>query len=230
MEEERIAALGRESSSLMKMEKDFDSNCERECFSCFYDLHLAASGCKCSSDEYACLKHADDLCSCDEKDGFILLRYTMDELTSLVRALEGESDDLKKWASKVLGIEHSDEDQTKTSSVISEEKKLKEGSFDLNIDLELDYQEDLKEEVSTSGGELTSSENLGVLVEPINLGFLIFGKLWCNKHAIFPKGTIFGNPFFNVTKPEICSKRLLRFFGFYYFYRIQESCQVLQCA
>jgi histone demethylase JARID1 len=191
MEEGRITALGRDSSSLKKMEKDFDSNCERECFSCFYDLHLSASGCKCSPEEYACLKHADDLCSCDVKDGFILLRYTMDELSSLVRALEGESDDLKIWASKVLGIEHSDEDQTKTSSVISEEKKLKEGSFDLNIDLEMDYQEDVKEEASTSGGELTASENLGVSVEPINLGFLIFGKLWCNKYAIFPKGTIF---------------------------------------
>jgi histone demethylase JARID1 len=201
MEEGRITALGRDSSSLKKMEKDFDSNCERECFSCFYDLHLSASGCKCSPEEYACLKHADDLCSCDVKDGFILLRYTMDELSSLVRALEGESDDLKIWASKVLGIEHSDEDQTKTSSVISEEKKLKEGSFDLNIDLEMDYQEDVKEEASTSGGELTASENLGVSVEPINLGFLIFGKLWCNKYAIFPKGFRSRVKFYNVLDP-----------------------------
>lgn len=191
---ERIAALEMDSSSLVKMEKDFDSNCERECFSCFYDLHLSASGCKCSPEEYACLKHSDDLCSCEEKDRFILLRYTMDELSSLVRALEGESDDLKLWASKVLGIEHSDEDQSKTSSVISQEKKLKEGSFDLNIDLELDYHEDPKEEVSTSG-ELTASENFGASVEPINLGVLIFGKLWCNKQAIFPKGTIFEKPF-----------------------------------
>ncbi|XP_010460894.1 PREDICTED: lysine-specific demethylase JMJ18-like isoform X2 [Camelina sativa] len=195
MEEERIEALGRDSSSLMKMEKDFDSNCERECFSCFYDLHLAASGCR-------CLKHADDLCSCDEKDDFILLRYTMDELSSLVRALEGESDDLKIWASKVLGVEHSDEDQTKTCSVVSKEKKLKEGSFDLNIDLELDCQEDLKEEeVSTSGGELTSSENLGVSVEPITLGSLSFGKLWCNKHAIFPKRFRSRVKFYNVLDP-----------------------------
>lgn len=192
MEEERLVDLGRDPSSLVKMEKDFDSNCERECFSCFYDLHLSASGCKCSPDEYACLKHSDDLCSCEEKDRLVLVRYTMEELRSLVRALEGEADDLKIWASKVLGIEHNDEDQNNTSSVIKEEEeeKLKEGSFDLNIDLELDCQEDVKEEVSTSG-ELNTSENFTASVEPINLGFLIFGKLWCNKHAIFPKGTNF---------------------------------------
>ncbi|ESQ33774.1 hypothetical protein EUTSA_v10006810mg [Eutrema salsugineum] len=195
MEEGRIADLGMESSSLVKMEKDFDLNCERECFSCYYDLHLSASGCKCSSEEYACLKHSEDLCSCEEKDRFVLVRYTMDELSSLVRALEGESDDLKIWASKVLGIV---DDEAK--NVISEEKKLKEGSFDLNIDLELDSHEELKEEASTSG-ELTPSEKFGVSVEPINLGILIFGKLWCNKHAIFPKGFMSRVKFYNVLDP-----------------------------
>ncbi|KAJ4881245.1 Lysine-specific demethylase JMJ18 [Raphanus sativus] len=190
MEEERLGDLG--SSSLVKMEKDFDSNSERECLSCFYDLHLSASGCKCSPEEYACLRHSDDLCSCEDKDRFVLVRYTMDELRSLVRALEGEMDDLKIWVSKVLlGIEHSDEDQNKTGSVISEEKK---GSFDLNIDL------DLKEEVSTSG-ELNASENFDVSVEPINLGFLSFGKLWCNKHSIFPKGFTSRVKFYNVLDP-----------------------------
>ncbi|CAH2034614.1 unnamed protein product [Thlaspi arvense] len=202
MEEERLADVGMDASSLVKMEKDFDSNSERECFSCFYDLHLSASGCKCSPEEYACLKHSDDLCSCEEENRFVLLRYTMDELSSLVRALEGESDDLKIWASKVLAIEQcDDEDERKTSPVlISVEKKLKKSSFDLNIDLELDCHEDLKEEASTSG-ELISSENFGALIEPINLGFLIFGKLWCNKHAIFPKGFTSRVKFYNVLDP-----------------------------
>ncbi|CAG7897582.1 unnamed protein product, partial [Brassica rapa] len=201
MEEERLGDLGKDSSSrLVKMEKDFDSNSERECFSCFYDLHLSASGCKCSPEEYACLRHSDDLCSCEVKDRFVLVRYTMDELRSLVRALEGEMDDLKIWASKVLGIEHSDKDQNNNGSVINEEKKLEEGSFDLNIDLELNYHEDLKEEVSTSG-ELNASENFDVSVEPINLGFLNYGKLWCNKHAIFPKGFTSRVKFYNVLDP-----------------------------
>ncbi|CAN8290571.1 unnamed protein product [Cochlearia groenlandica] len=201
MEEGRIAALGKDSSSVVKMEKDFDSNLERECFSCFYDLHLSASGCKCSPGQYACLNHSDKLCSCEEKDRFILVRYTMDELSSLVRALEGESDDLKIWASKVLGIEPDEEDKTKTITVIiSEEKKLKEESFDLNIDLEMDYDKDFKEEASTSG-ELSASEKFEASVEPINLGFLIFGKLWCNKHAIFPKGFRSRVKFHNVLDP-----------------------------
>uniref|UniRef100_A0A1J3JHA2 Lysine-specific demethylase JMJ18 n=1 Tax=Noccaea caerulescens TaxID=107243 RepID=A0A1J3JHA2_NOCCA len=203
MEEERIGALGRDASSLAKMEKDFDSNCERECFSCFYDLHLSASGCKCSPGDYACLKHSEDLCSCEEEDRFVLLRYTMDELSSLVRALEGESDDLKIWASKVLGSQEEDETK-KTSSVISEEKKLKKGSsFDLNIDLELDcHEEDVKEEEEAStSGELTASESFGASIEPMSLGFLIFGKLWCSKHAIFPKGFKSRVKFYNVLDP-----------------------------
>ncbi|CAN8303828.1 unnamed protein product [Cochlearia groenlandica] len=199
MEHERIKALGRDSSSFLKMDKDFDLKCERECFSCFYDLHLSASGCKCSPEEYACLKHSNDLCSCEEKDRFVLLRYTMDELSSLVRALEGEPDDLKQWDSKVLGIEHC-QDENKPSLVIGKEKKLKRTLFDLNIDLELDYHEDVKEEASTSG-ELIESESFGASVEPINLGFLIFGKLWCNKYSMFPKGFKSRVKFYNVLDP-----------------------------
>ncbi|CAF1867631.1 unnamed protein product [Brassica napus] len=102
MEEGRIKALG-SGFNLIKMEKDFDSNCERECVKCCYDLHLTASGCnKCSPGEYACTKHANELCSCEGNDRFVLLRYTVDELRSLVRALEGEAEDLKTWASKAM--------------------------------------------------------------------------------------------------------------------------------
>ncbi|XP_009141530.2 lysine-specific demethylase JMJ15 [Brassica rapa] len=101
MEEGRIKALG-SGFNLIKMEKDFDSNCERECVKCCYDLHLTASGCnKCSPGEYACTKHANELCSCEGNDRFVLLRHTVDELRSLVRALEGEAEHLKTWASKV---------------------------------------------------------------------------------------------------------------------------------
>ncbi|XP_010519032.1 PREDICTED: lysine-specific demethylase JMJ18-like [Tarenaya hassleriana] len=215
MEEERISALENEFS-FMKMEKDFDSNCERECFSCFYDLHLAASGCKCSPDEYACLKHADKLCSCEGNDRFVLVRYDIDELRSLVRALEGETDDLNIWASK-MGIEPI-QDQTETQngkssfgsstvtpnadSVIGEEKKVKEDPFDLNVDLQMDDIAETvakEEEVSTSYG--VPMTNFGATVEPINLGYLVFGKLWCNKHAIFPKGFKSRVKFLNVIDP-----------------------------
>lgn len=40
------------SFSFMKMEEHFDLKVERECFSCFYDLHLSAACCKCSVDQF----------------------------------------------------------------------------------------------------------------------------------------------------------------------------------
>lgn len=80
------------------MEKDFDLKNERECFSCFYDLHLSAACCKCSPDRFACLKHANLICSCALDSRFVLLRYTVDELKTLVEALEWELDALKAWA------------------------------------------------------------------------------------------------------------------------------------
>lgn len=99
MEEERLSHL-QDSFSLLKMEGDFDIKRERECFLCFYDLHLSASSCKCSPNRFACLTHANDLCSCEGKERFVLLRHTLDELWSLVRALEGDSDGIETWARK----------------------------------------------------------------------------------------------------------------------------------
>lgn len=86
------------------MEKDFDLTNERECFSCYYDLHMSVAGCKCSSDRFACLKHAHLLCSCEPDKRFVLLRYTMNELNTLVEALEGNSDAIKIWLSEDLGL------------------------------------------------------------------------------------------------------------------------------
>ncbi|XP_009133831.1 probable lysine-specific demethylase JMJ14 isoform X5 [Brassica rapa] len=97
MEAERLNQLG-DSYSVVKMEGDFDIKRERECFLCFYDLHMSASSCKCSPNRFACLTHAKDLCSCESKDRFVLLRHTLDELRSLVRALEGYPDAIEAWA------------------------------------------------------------------------------------------------------------------------------------
>lgn len=82
----------------LKMQGDYDANDERECFSCFYDLHLSAACCKCSPDRFACLKHANLICSCESDSRFVLVRYTMDELKLLVEALECKLDALKAWA------------------------------------------------------------------------------------------------------------------------------------
>ncbi|XP_038679857.1 lysine-specific demethylase JMJ18-like isoform X2 [Tripterygium wilfordii] len=102
MEEERVKCLPGHVKFL-KMENDFDLESERECFWCCYDLHLSATGCRCSPDQFACLKHAKILCSCDVEHRHVLLRYTVDELNTLVEALEGGLDALKVWASENLG-------------------------------------------------------------------------------------------------------------------------------
>ncbi|KAK6243217.1 hypothetical protein QUC31_009626 [Theobroma cacao] len=103
MEEKRVKRLP-PHLPLLKMEKDFDLENERECFSCFYDLHLSACSCKCSPERFACLKHVKNFCSCQDEDRFVLLRYTIYELQMLVKALEGGLDAVKVWASEDLGL------------------------------------------------------------------------------------------------------------------------------
>ncbi|TYJ33657.1 hypothetical protein E1A91_A05G118200v1 [Gossypium mustelinum] len=103
MEEERVNCLPPHLPS-RKMEKDFDLESERECFSCFYDLHLSACSCNCSPERFACLKHVKNFCSCEVEDRFVLLRYTIDELQMLVKALEGGVDAVKVWACKDIGL------------------------------------------------------------------------------------------------------------------------------
>ncbi|KAK6284975.1 hypothetical protein POUND7_003927 [Theobroma cacao] len=103
MEEKRVKCLP-SHLPLLKMEKDFDLENERECFSCFYDLHLSACSCKCSPERFACLKHVKNFCSCQDEDRFVLLRYTIDELQMLVKALEGGLDAVKVWAYEDLGL------------------------------------------------------------------------------------------------------------------------------
>ncbi|CAH2059345.1 unnamed protein product [Thlaspi arvense] len=197
IEQRSIEALGN-GFRLVKMDKEFDSNCERECISCFYDLHLSASGCnKCCPGEYACTNHVEKLCSCEGNDRFILVRYTVKELSSLVRALEGETEDLKTWASKVIG-DYSETHKEESSPVILEEKPLKEGAFDLNLEFQLDGELDA---ASSETRAVASTMNFAADVEPINLGFLVFGKLWCDKHAIFPKGFKSRVKFYNVKDP-----------------------------
>lgn len=103
MEEERIKCLPTHLK-LLKMENDFDLKNERECFSCFYDLHLSAVSCKCSPERFACLKHANHFCSCEVDQRYVLVRYTLDELNMLVEALEGGLDAVKVWASEEHGL------------------------------------------------------------------------------------------------------------------------------
>ncbi|CAA7040550.1 unnamed protein product [Microthlaspi erraticum] len=214
-EESNIRVYGTGFTSL-DMDKDFDSGSEMECLSCLYDLHLSASGCfNCFRGDYVCLIHVDDICSCEVKNPFIILRYTMNELSSLVRALEGETEDLNTWASRLIIQDSSKtqkgesssrviiQDSSKTekgesSSVIDVEKPVKEvATFDLNVDLQPDGECD----VSTENFDNAFLISFDACVEPINFGDLVFGKLWSNKHAIFPKGFTSRVKFYNVQDP-----------------------------
>ncbi|XP_011004886.1 PREDICTED: lysine-specific demethylase JMJ18-like [Populus euphratica] len=116
MEEERIKCLPT-NLKLQKMEKDFDLQNERECFSCFYDLHLSSASCKCSPERFACLQHASHFCSCEVDHRYVLLRYTMDELNTLVDGLEGESYGLKVRVSEEQGLVSLGDNGTRVSEL-----------------------------------------------------------------------------------------------------------------
>jgi len=86
------------------MESSFDATSERECSICFFDLHLSAAACHCSTDRYACLDHAKQLCSCSWSSKFFLFRYDISELNILVEALEGKLSAVYRWAKLDLGL------------------------------------------------------------------------------------------------------------------------------
>lgn len=96
MEKERRRNLAGHFDS-RRMDKDFDLSSERECFCCFYDLHLSAASCECSPSRFSCLKHAKSLCACEPGKRFYLFRYDLDELNLLVEALEGNSNAICQW-------------------------------------------------------------------------------------------------------------------------------------
>ncbi|MCH99880.1 putative lysine-specific demethylase JMJ14-like, partial [Trifolium medium] len=103
IEKERLDQLPNHLK-MLEMDNDFDSVEERECFSCFYDLHLSAVGCECSPDSYSCLRHFKLFCSCEIEKRFVLVRYTMNELSTLVEALEGEPHAIEAWATRNNGV------------------------------------------------------------------------------------------------------------------------------
>jgi histone demethylase JARID1 len=86
-----------------KMDNDYDST-DRECFSCFYDLHMSAISCQCSPNRFACLNHANILCSCDMERKIAFFRYSMEELNTLVAALEGDQTAVCLWGQDHLGL------------------------------------------------------------------------------------------------------------------------------
>ncbi|KAK8581382.1 hypothetical protein V6N13_144410 [Hibiscus sabdariffa] len=261
MEEERVNCLPPQLP-LRKMEKDFDLESERECFYCFYDLHLSACSCNCSPERFTCLKHVKNFCLCQSEERFVLLRYTIDELQMLVKALEGGVDAVNVWActdiellsgkgcdahvsnsvhdSEVVKVEPSQlsgslscscgmEDKLDTSdcssSSVSRDSPNKyqhstssvprdsdgfDGknlfSFELQFPHPGQYNTLLKTATANSSDVNASiaaqgDPLLNYSVEPLNFGSVMFGKQWCSKQAIFPKGFRSRVKFFSVINP-----------------------------
>ncbi|KAK8940673.1 putative lysine-specific demethylase JMJ14 [Platanthera zijinensis] len=92
------------SSQVRKMESSFDTESERECVLCHYDLHLSAAGCRCSPDKFSCLIHAKHLCTCEWKNRFFLFRYEISELNTLSDAVGGKLSAVHKWGLHDLNL------------------------------------------------------------------------------------------------------------------------------
>lgn len=188
LEEKRVERLP-DGTQFQKMEKDFDVNTERECCSCFYDLHFSAARCSCSPDKFTCLKHAHLVTCCDPENRIVLLRYTIEELKTLVEALEENQQALKVWISKDHGCDLG----PKNLSDNIHEAHNKLFGVDLvspNVtsisSMKTECIEDSVCKVSSADSD--PERRASFCVEVVNLGSIVYGKLWSNKDAIFPKG------------------------------------------
>ncbi|KAH6800440.1 Transcription factor jumonji family protein / zinc finger family protein [Perilla frutescens var. hirtella] len=201
LEEKRIECLSG-AVRIQKMEKDFDVITERECTSCFYDLHLSAACCSCSPDKFTCLKHANVVSCCDPDNRLVLLRYTIDELKTLVKALEECAHALKVWISKDHGSHLGPKNLT--DGILTSHNKL------FGVDLSSSSgpsitpmkNECMDDSVyKFSWADSDSEQKTSFCIETVNLGSVVHGKLWCNKDAIFPKGYKSRVMFFNICNP-----------------------------
>jgi hypothetical protein len=87
-----------------KMDSNYDVTDERECELCKYDLHLSAISCECCPDKFSCLLHGHLLCSCPWNKKTLLYRYTLEELTLLLAAVEGKPGAVSKWTNFELQL------------------------------------------------------------------------------------------------------------------------------
>ncbi|KAE8700786.1 putative Fasciclin-like arabinogalactan family protein [Hibiscus syriacus] len=236
----------------------------------------ALRNCNCSPERFACLKHIKNFCSCQTEERYVLLRYTIDELKMLVKALEEGVDPFKAWActdiegcdAHVSNLVHNSEDasmklnlgiisdypainslnaldspnnksdvktflpsckhergfdevrepvlkriksdcrpssdsrdspnkyQHSTSSV-----PLDSDGFDVNNLFSVEHQSPhpwksniLMKTTTTNSSDVNASiaargdPLLNSSMESLNFGSVMFGKQWCSKQAIYPKG------------------------------------------
>nr|GEW15901.1 hypothetical protein [Tanacetum cinerariifolium] len=143
-----------------KMEEDFDATNEKEYVLCFYDLHMSAATCKCSSDRFTCLKHANVLCFCEPDQGYVYLRYTFDELNILIDSLKGKLVSLHKCVPRIR-VKDNDGHTYTIKEVVHQKKEPHLGKWYHNA-----------------------------LFELLNIGSVAFGKLWSYIVKIHDAGLI----------------------------------------
>lgn len=206
MEDERLDGLPI-GLRRKKMERDSDLKNEKECFQCYYDLHLSAASCICSPEKFACPRHANQICSCEITKKFILVRYSLDELQQLVKALEGNLDALRVWILKDFIKDHVNDDGSFSELAVENndpDVQILKGCKEEGVSgclSEVDNSsgnKDLKKNCSAICSEqppsyLRNSPPCSVscrdgCAEVLTLGQPVSGKLWCSKNAIFPKG------------------------------------------
>ncbi|KAF5801879.1 hypothetical protein HanXRQr2_Chr06g0253221 [Helianthus annuus] len=83
---------------------------------------------------------------------------------------------IKNWATKVLEFDQ--------ETSVFEQKK--EEACSLSHDQQIEIAAVHPKEEPSLGLECSKSN--GFSAELLNIGSIAFGKLWCNKQAIFPKG------------------------------------------
>lgn len=108
-----------------------------------------------------------------------------------------EQDNMEPGADSIAGKEFSSCSRDVQNSCTLDGYKL----FGVDLQMHSDSGEQLNS-VSKMGDAETSNTSIsltnqsflmqkfGISVEPVNLGSVICGKLWCSKHAIYPKGRL----------------------------------------
>jgi histone demethylase JARID1 len=103
MEKERLDRLSNHLK-MMKIDNDFNSVAERKCFTCFYDLDLSGVCCECSRDSYSCLRRFKLFCLCEMNKRFVLFRYSMNDISTMVETLDGEQHAINTRATRNNGV------------------------------------------------------------------------------------------------------------------------------